>query len=322
MEYKYSGRQIDSTKYFEYDDQRGILKEYRAIAPKNTDIRNNHNIFFLKRPKSVYDEHIGEVLGSIIGKKMCFKVCEAELYKSPLPIPNRYINGVISYVDKSKDDILLLPNYIIKDYLKSQNINRDINNYGIDIDTIMNSIYFYMNKNQRPYKEFLDFKQDFIDMMIYDIKLLNTDRGLSNWFIRKNQKTGEIDLYPMFDNERILGFDNDIEEGESELSENDLKKENNIRELGIVTPSDSRALIRFTNYKNITNYLLKKYPIQTQKSLEKANKFTIQELNNILDSIEGIKKNRKIRVLQLFDERTNSINKIYDEFNKNEKEKD
>ena len=46
-----------------------------------------------------------------------------------------------------------------------------------------------MYQFKRPYSEFIDFKQDFIDMVVYDIKLLNPDRGLENWFIRQNKST-------------------------------------------------------------------------------------------------------------------------------------
>lgn len=233
----------------------------------------------------------------------------------------RFASGVISYVSKSEDDELLLPINIIKDYVKAQNLNLEIMDYGTDIDTIINAIFFYMNNQKRPYQEFLNFKQDFINMMIYDLKLLNPDRNLGNWFIRRNRKTGEIDLYPMFDNEMILGFDRDIEDENGEVLENNLEESNNKRRSAIVTPVETRKEIKSADYKDMINYLLKKYNFQTRNALYQANKFSSENLEEMLDNIEGLKNARKERVLQLFNIRENGINKIYDEFNKNEKEK-
>lgn len=81
---EYERKLIDSRTYFEYDDIRGVLKEYRAKNPENIYSRNNHNRFFAKRIQGADDIDIGELLGSIIGKNMGFKVCDTELYKVPL----------------------------------------------------------------------------------------------------------------------------------------------------------------------------------------------------------------------------------------------
>ena len=139
-----------------------------------------------------------------------------------------------------------------------------------------------MYQFKRPYSEFIDFKQDFIDMVVYDIKLLNPDRGLENWFIRQNKSTKAIDLYPMFDNEMILGFDDDI--------------------------SYSKTL------------LLNRYPIQTQNALDKFKNFDISNLYEILNSLPDLTENRKNFALKLFDCRSKSLEEIYKNNKKIQKE--
>lgn len=222
----------------------------------------------------------------------------------------------------SEDDQLLLPINIIKEYLKNKNLELNINSYGTDIDTIINSIFFYMNSKQRPYQEFLDFKQDFINMMVFDLELLNTDRNLGNWFIRENKSTGEIDLYPMFDNEMILGFNSEIETNSGELIEKNVEEANFKRKSSIVTPTETRKGIREASYEDVIKYLLKKYNFQTQQALKQSTQFSYEQLEKILEEIGELKSSRKKRVLELFTIRTKSINKIYEEFNKDEKEKD
>ena len=86
-------------------------------------------------------------------------------------------------------------------------------------------------------------------MSIYDLKYMNPDRRLNNWFIRKNKKTGQLDLYPMFDNEMILGFDNDLNDGK--LSEETLEKEDYIDEVSLQGNKCTGCVI-YTNNKAAT----------------------------------------------------------------------
>jgi len=181
---------------------------------------------------------------------------------------------------------------------------------GTDIDTIMDSIFGYMNRNGRPYQEFLDFKQDFINMAIYDLKYMNPDRRLNNWFIRKNKKTGQLDLYPMFDNEMILGFDNDLNDGK--LSEETLEKEDLKRKSAILLPKDFVEQKSTSDYREFMEYLLKKYPVQTTKALEQVSNVTAEDLEEILNSIEDVREERTKSAVQLFNKREEELNKIYE----------
>lgn len=315
---KFEGKQIDLEKYSLYDEWRKGIFEYRAKNPINLDSRENDNSFFLKRTIWRADIHIGELLGYIIGDAIGVKVCKAEMYKKELLKPGKYDLGIMSYVSKNQYDRLVPPKSIVKDYIQKQGRNKD-DAYLADIDTIINSIYSYMNKCNRPYQEFLDLKQDFINMVVFDIKYLNTDRTLENWFIRKNEKTGEIDLYPMFDNEMILGFDEDV--SSKDLTESEIEKLDKNKTSAIVTPTDSIKGKKYSNYEDLMKHLLVKYPKQTKKALELTSKLSLNDLEKILEEIEGISLQRKQRVTKLFEKREDRINTIYREYEKEEKER-
>ena len=178
-----------------------------------------------------------------------------------------------------------------------------------------------MYQFKRPYSEFIDFKQDFIDMVVYDIKLLNPDRGLENWFIRQNKSTKAIDLYPMFDNEMILGFDDDISYSKTLSNEKlSYSQEDIKRSSAIVTPDEMINNKNSVNYKKLFTFLLNRYPIQTQNALDKFKNFDISNLYEILNSLPDLSENRKNFALKLFDCRSKSLEEIYKNNKKIQKE--
>ena len=306
MEYTYNV--INLNKYEKYDELRKGIFEYRAKSPENTLSRENHNIFFAKRALWSPDLHISEHLGGLIGKKCGFKICDTELYRHPIYPADK---GIISFVSLSENDKLITPKRIIQEYLKYQNLEyKDL--VYTDIDTVFKAIFWFMYQYKRPYEEFSAFKQDFIDMVVFDLELLNPDRSLENWFIRQDTQTKTIDLYPMFDNEMILGFDRQITE--FEFSSDQLKYEISKTTSAILTPEAHFKHKRNADYNELFKYLLKKYPIQTQNSLRKFSNFSLSDLSNILNKLPDLSEYRKDIVVDLFNTRNQSLNKIYDEY--------
>lgn len=310
---KYTGKQIDTEKYTLCDEWKKGIYEYIARNPENIHDRDNHNNFFFKRTIWKEDIHIGEFLASIIGKKCGFKICDCELYKAQLSKKDSFDVGILSYVNKSVDDILVNPNSIIREFFKLQGLDGE-EAYRADIDKIMNAMFAYITKNERPYQEFLNFKQDFIDMVVFDMKYLNPDRVQTNWMMRKNKQSGEIDLYPMFDNEMILGFDEDIPK--KDFLDKEIELINKSKFSSITTPKDFQNGNRFSDYRDFMKYLLNKYPIQTQKAIEKTKKFSSEELKYVLEEIDGITELRKLQVIKLFEKREEKINEICNQYEK------
>ena len=311
----YTSKMIDLKKYTLLDEMRKGIFEYIAKSPINENDRNNDNNFFLKRTIWREDIHIGEFLAGIIGNKCGFKICKTELYKQPLSKSGLYDVGILSYVSKADGDRLVCSNIIIQNYLKSQGIKTNTK-YKIDVDTILNSFFYIVSKAQRPYQEFLNLKQDFIDMLVFDIKFMNPDRTLENWFIRKNMKTGEIDLYPMFDNEMILGFNEDVPK--KEFSEEEIEFKNIKIGSAILIPTDYKEDKEETQYDEMLKYLLKRFPEQTRQALKKTEKISYNDLLDILDKIEDIDELRKKQVAKLYKKRDEKVKEICKEYEKND----
>lgn len=295
------------------------LFEYQAINPTDLDNRKNKNNFFFKRTIWINDAHLGEMLAWIIANKIGFKICDVELYKKPLMKKGKYDQGILSYVEKSEDDLLLNPAVLIKDYLRSVNSKLMFEKGIYDIDTILNSIFHECLKESRPYQEFLDIKQELINMIVFDFKFLNTDRTVNNWMLRKDTKSGILDMYPMFDNEEILGFDMNLEDGET-FSREQIEKLNKQRKISVISPSDIGKAEDQVEYEEVLRHLLRKYPVQTKKALDAVNKFKVRDLEIALDDIDGVSKERKKLTLGLFIARSKAINRVYEEETKNKKE--
>lgn len=260
--------------------------------------------------------HIGELLGSIIARKIGFKVCEVELYKAPLSKPGKYDIGAISYVKKSKNDSIYWSKSIINGYIKKQGIKNQ-RDWVHDIDTILNSMFgYFITEKHRPYQEYLDFKQDFINMIIYDLKFMNPDRDETNWMLRENNETGEIDIYPLFDNSEILAFGKNLNKNQT-FSESEIEKIDEEYVVATITPEDNKKGEQDSHYKDMLEHLLKKYPIQTTKSLEKVNKFTINDLQEFLDEVEEMTPERKELTTKLFIKRDTEINNIHKKYLEN-----
>ncbi len=314
---KYIGEPIEKNKYKQediYSREKGIY-EYVAINPQNEDSRKNHNRFFVKLSIWNPDQHFGEFLGAVIAQKVGFKTCDVKLFRRQRPNTKYFDDGIISYVETSKYDDLFLPRGMIKRYRNEVNENPEAY-WVLNVDTIMNAGFKEFRDNRRPEAEFLKFKQDIINMMVYDIKFTNADRDSENWKIRKNSKTGEIDLYPMFDNAAILGFERKIiiKNNNPKEYEKEIKEYDNERVSSIITPALEMQEEVDEDYKTVLKYLLKKYPEQTKKAVEAVNSFTVEDLKEILNNIEGISEERKKFTIDVFNERDKNVKEIYREY--------
>lgn len=314
---KYVGKPLNLEKYVKVDDysrEKGIY-EFQAKKTENELSRKNHNSFFLKLSKWDTEQHLAEMLGFLIAKKIGFKVCDAEMLKSPRAGTPYYDTGVLSYVEKSKNDLIMLPEKMIKDYRKTINSNPEAD-WIYNIDEVINSAFKRVTEKNRPYEEFLNFKQDFINMMIYDIKFINADRVADNWMIREDKETGEFDMYPMYDNASILGFATrripnvkDDEKYKEEIKELEQK-----RQCAIITPESQVECEIEEEYHSMLKYMLKKYPQQTTNAINAVNTFTRKDLEEILNEMEDITPERKKITLDMFDERDKGFKEFCKEY--------
>ena len=173
--------------------------------------------------------------------------------------------------------------------------------------SIYEPVYERFKEDGRPISEFLKFKKDFIMMTVFDLRFGNFDRGLNNWYILQDKVTGRLDLYPLFDNEAILGFTDDIPEDTTYAS---IAEFNNVRRSRVTTPKD-RSNRNFSDFRELYRYLLEHYPIETVHATKEINKFKAGDLDEILDNLPGISEERKRFAKRNYMYRQMTMEKLY-----------
>lgn len=316
---KYEGKPIDIAKYKQvdiYSSSKGIY-EYFARIPQNEEKRNNHNNFFLKLSKWSKDQHIGEKLAEIFAKEIGFNVCDVDLYKATRPHTEYLDYGAISYVDKSKYDQISLPQTMIEEYREYVGEHPEAK-WVYNAEAVINAAFKKFTDAKRPYSEFIKFKQDFINMLVFDIKFTNADRGGDNWMIIENSITGEIELYPMFDNAASLGFEEDNVPNESDEAKYQeiIDEYDKSRKCSIITPESEKECEVEEEYDSLLRFLLKKYPTQTKNALEAVFKIDRKFVEETLEEIEGVSEQRKKFTLAVFSKRDERVREIWQEYNK------
>ncbi len=278
------------------------LSKYRMVSeyPKN---RFEYNLKELDQDKNfVYSKddeakfvfkrcvfepyiHFGEKVAYEIAKKVGIKCCRAELFNGVGGLWNNS-TGVISYFDTSSDDNLLNPYWALTWYREKYGKNI----FPASIDIIFDACKkYFFDDNNRPDKEFKEFVQDFIDMTIFDLKFGNYDRGDTNWLLRVGKKDGKYELYPMFDNETILGF---TEDEPSPLTVENIEKFNDDFKSKVCTTEDGKRG-KGSSMEDMIIFLLDNYPEQTSDAIMRVCKFKENDLEEILDNIPNLPESRR-----------------------------
>ena len=301
----YKQVRIDLTRYepiYEYPVGR---IEYNLIDMPESYSRNSRTKFEYKRCIFEPDMHFGEMTGYMIAKKIGISCCDVELFSRPYRNkPELSEVGAISYFYSGSDDDVFTSSGVVTKHAKKNKIEDD---YMPDINTIFAAVYDRFKEDERPISEFLKFKKDFIMMTVFDLKFGNFDRGLNNWYLIKDKKTGRIDLYPMFDNEAVLGFTDDIPEDTSYASIADF---NNIRKSRVTIPRD-RVERKYTDFRDMYRYLLEYYPIETIHATKMINKFKVGDLDEILNNLPELSDERKKFAKKNYMYRQMTMDKLY-----------
>ena len=212
-----------------------------------------------------------------------YKIIDTEKYK----LYDKFKNGIFEYraINPTNNDKRNNHNsFFAKRALWSEDLHLGefLSDYIVstDVDTVFKAIFWFMYQFKRPY-----------------------------------------DLYPMFDNEMILGFDDDISYSKTLSNEKlSYSYEDIKRSSAIVTPDEMINNKNSVNYKKLFTFLLNRYPIQTQNALDKFKNFDISNLYEILNSLPDLTENRKNFALKLFDCRSKSLEEIYKNNKKIQKE--
>ncbi len=255
--------------------------------------------------------HYGEFVGYALAMYSDVPVCKAELahlsryYKNIHKFRNNGTpeekDGCITYSKLMDHDILKHGKIVIDLFSNSQRekFNKlsekdSAFNKPDNIEVILASVEeatrsFYREKSDCP-ENYIEQKvrenrSSMIQMMVYDCLYGNNDRHDENWAMKINKS--DISVYPLYDNERVLGLyenQNFIEEAlklnkVEEVSEKTLFSRMRV-------PGDKNEKC---SYKDVLEYLMQNYTEETATALKKSlSNNTPEIVQGILEECEGL----------------------------------
>ncbi len=275
-------------------------------------------LFKPKRPefkdhKVFCANHYGEFVGSVLARETDIPACKAELahlskyyaniHKERNHATPEEKDGCIIYSQLEKGDtlepgILTIEKFrymhkesydeIIKDDKHKGDAN---DNVELVFASIISRVEDCYRKKEIYSEEFIQAKiqqtrKRIIEMIVYDCLYGNYDRHDENWsmHIKGNEN---IDLYPLYDNERVLG-----------LYENQSFIEDTLRNQEVEKKTDENFFSRMhvpgetkknSTYKEMLEYLMNTYPQETREILQKQlSRHTAESIRKLLEECEGL----------------------------------
>lgn len=276
-------------------ERMGMLKGKRwYINNQNIEDDINNMVLFKPKRRAFGDKkvfcanHYGELIGYLLALGSRTQSCKVELAHLSKYYENKYKeknhgtpiekDGCIIYSHLEKNQILehgriVLENYIIRNYNTYKNTSNSIYN---DIDTSIAAIEsetreFYNNSNIQRSKDYIEAKVDenrknAINMIIYDCLYGNNDRHDENWALVKDTEGRDINLYSLYDNERVLGLYENIRTIEDTLANNSIEKDSEKLFFSRMTIPGEKG--KKSSYKDVLAYLISSYS-ETEELLDK-----------------------------------------------------
>ena len=257
--------------------------------------------------------HYGEFVGNALAREADIPTCKAELAHLSKYYANIHKernhgtpeekDGCIIYSQLGKEDTLEAGKITIESFKEKyredyERITKDDKHKGDANDNVelvlASSISrvadFYRRKGIYS-EEFIQAKiqqtrKRFIEMIVYDCLYGNYDRHDENWSmqIKGNEN---IDLYPLYDNERVLG-----------LYENQNFIEDTLRNQEVEKKTDENFFSRMhvpgetkknSTYKEMLEYLMNTYPQETREMLQKMlSRHTAESIRKHLEKCTGL----------------------------------
>ena len=127
---------------------------------------------------------------------------------------------------------------------------------------------------------------DIINMIVYDCMFGNNDRHSQNWALYTDGEEGRLQVYPLYDNERVLGLSKPEAEIKQAVYSENLEartEEECFSRMGI-SPMHSGV-----SYKQMLEHLIKKYPEFALPSIKRiTTNVTVQDIEDLFIASEDI----------------------------------
>lgn len=270
--------------------------------------------------------HYGEYLAYIILKQLGKKACKVDLgtmiMKHPYTQKDILVEGCLSHFQLTPQEIFKPISVSVVDFKNAHpkkyreltergrtNSERNYTNVEIILETINDLLEKSGQKEKIP-----EIRKKFFDMCMFDIKFANRDRHDENFGLRINQDTDEIDFYHLFDNEQILGFQEDKANIQKYLSNSKEYQKFKDRELTscIGIPFKTQKI----KHTELLTYLLENYYDETMDSLKDIGRYKLENLEELMNICPGLSDEHKELAKKIFIEREKEINETVQKFEK------
>ena len=269
--------------------------------------------------KSRAFNHIGEYFGYLIAQKAGIDACPVELItlhdtKNKYAKTKRLYTACGSIKAIGDDKTIILGEVILnrfkfqnsqkadeiksnpKSDLKKGNIMTNDENDNVDfvINSIISETLRYERAMRKKSEE--EIKQDIneniskiIDTVAYDCIFANNDRHSFNWAVFYDDEKGKVQVYPNYDNERVLGLSKTEYEVKKAINSGiDLSS---YHETELFSRMGIYPINSGVTYKNMLNHIVENYSEYAIPSIQKiTSKVDSEYIEKLYDSVIGISK--------------------------------
>lgn len=279
--------------------------------------------------KKEYANHYGEYIAYIILKQLGKKACKVDI--GELEIKNPYnskpiqVEGILSHFQLTQEEIFQPISVIIEHYksvhpkkyrdMTARGKTHSDKNYT-NVELILNAIEEAFRKNEQEYK-ISDARKKFFDMCIFDIIFANRDRHDENFGLKINQMTNEMDFYHLFDNEQILGFQENRPDIKKYLDVLDTTQYEKFKDRELTSCIGIPENIQRINSQEFLMYLLEHYPEETIDSLKDISRYKLEDLEELMSVFPNLSKEHKEFASKIFADRQQEIVETVKRFREN-----
>lgn len=297
----------------------GYFKSKRGY---NTKFKNNKQ----------HANHYGEYISSIILKQLGKDACKVDLGVATIrhPYTNKDIEleGCLSHFQLTESQSMFNARVVI-DSLKTSSPKRyreltqrgksDSEQNFTNIELVLEAFEHKFKSVGQPGK-IPNVRKQIFDMCAFDLIYANRDRHDENFGIRVDQLTDNVDFYPLYDNEQILGFQEDKKDVINLLSNEKAfqryKEENLTSCIGI--PGKMQKI----KATELLEYLLEKYPNEILDSIQDIRRYKLSDLEELMDSCDGLSTEHKQFAKKIYLDREREINEVIDKYKKKQERDD
>lgn len=298
-------------------ERMGMLKGKRWYINIETDrelFRDPVPVLFKPKRKEFGDKkvfcgnHYGELVGYLLALSSRTSSCKVELAHLSKYYENIHKernngtpeekDGCIVYSHLERNQMLehgkvVIDSYTSNNYELFKDTKSDFDNsIEVSLSAIEYETRRFYEKSSIPRTlEYIEEKvaenrRSAINMIIYDCLYGNNDRHDENWALVKDSEGRAIELYPLYDNERILGLYENIRTIEYALEHNMVEEESEkilFSRMTVPGETDKKS-----SYKDVLKYMIENYS-ETQELLSKHLKGnTPRTVRMYLESCEGL----------------------------------